>query len=131
MAKEKTPSSRLVSKHGGGYITVGQRAAEIVCENIARWKKIKLNPKFWNEARWKNTYLKQVQVAYRILQRYDADILISVLSENQFICTLMNKKLYALLNKKRDNKPQSVEVSDNPKSGQAFNPRSSLMDKLD
>lgn len=71
MAKQRTSVSKYESRYGGGWITAGQRLAEMACERIAGEKGLGL--RFWNTTPWSSVYRREAAHASRLLKRFEAE----------------------------------------------------------
>lgn len=105
MAKKESVDSRYESKYGGGWVTPAQIIAELMCERMARTKGQTLNPKFWKEKEWKNTFLWQLKEANKLLKLYSPKAVSSAVRspEGRKFLSLSNPTLQELI-KKEDTK---------------------------
>ena len=74
MSKQRTDISKYRSPSTGDYCTAAQYIAEIICQRIADKDKIgTLAYKFWNQPKWKKTYIRQVSLANKLIKEYGND----------------------------------------------------------
>ena len=74
MSKERTELSKYRSPSTGDYCTAAQYTAEIICQRIADKDKVgTLAYKFWNQPKWKKTYIRQVSLANKLIKEYGDD----------------------------------------------------------
>ena len=74
MSKQRTDISKYRSPSTGDYCTAAQYIAEIICQRIANKEKIgTLAYKFWNQPKWKKTYIRQVSLANKLIKEYGDD----------------------------------------------------------
>ena len=74
MSKQRTDISKYRSPSTGDYCTAAQYIAEIICQRIADKDKIgTLAYKFWNQPKWKKTYIRQVSLANKLIKDYGDD----------------------------------------------------------
>ena len=74
MSKERTDLSKYRSPSTGDYCTAAQYTAEIICQRIADKDKVgTLAYKFWNQPKWKKTYIRQVSLANKLIKEYGDD----------------------------------------------------------
>jgi len=74
MSKERTELSKYRSPSTGDYCTSAQYIAEIICQRIADKEKVgTLAYKFWNNPKWKKTYIRQVSLANKLIKEYGDD----------------------------------------------------------
>lgn len=83
MAKQETDKSGFLSRFGAGYIAPAQFLAESMCDRIARSRREKLGPKFWNEEPWKAIFLTQLAHANRLLKKFRVEAIIMALRKPQ------------------------------------------------
>jgi sulfur relay (sulfurtransferase) DsrC/TusE family protein len=74
-------------------ITPAQFLAEKICERIARKNKTVLTDQFWNQTKWKRTFLYQVQIANSLLKIYSWQAILSALKKNPGVYSLNAKFL--------------------------------------
>ena len=74
MSKQRTDISKYRSPSTGDYCTAAQYIAEIICQRVADKDKIgTLAYKFWNQPKWKKTYIRQVSLANKLIKEYGND----------------------------------------------------------
>jgi hypothetical protein len=79
MAKEKTEKSCYESHYGGGWITAGQRLAELACERKAESQDETLIPLFWQQGVWNTLFRQQINHANKLLKEYDIAAIMAAL----------------------------------------------------
>lgn len=75
MAKQESEHSRYPSRYGGGFVTPQQILAEVMCERQAAKEKTSLPAKFWDLPRWNKTFLMQLRLAVKLLQKHPPTVL--------------------------------------------------------
>ena len=88
---------KFKSKYTDKQITPAQFLAEKICERLARKDKIALSDQFWNQARWRRTFLYQVQIANGLLKIYSWQAVLRALNKNPGIYSLNAKFLDPLI----------------------------------
>jgi len=73
MANKKTEKNSHLSDYGGGYVREDQWITERLCSLIAKKNGSELPDKFWNLAKWKSIFRRQVQIAVSLLQVYESE----------------------------------------------------------
>ncbi len=91
MTQERTDRSKYKSPSTGEYCTAAQYAAEIMCQRMAENKNEgSLCYKFWNTAKWKKVYIRQVTEANKLVKQYgDEAVVKAILSPS-------GSKIYSL-----------------------------------
>jgi hypothetical protein len=74
MAKKASEHSRYESRYGGGWVAPQQILAEVMCERQAAKEKTSLPAKFWELPRWKKTFLHQLRLALKLLEKYHPSV---------------------------------------------------------
>lgn len=90
MAENRSNSSKYESRYGGGWITPAQFLAEVMCERSAKKDNLDLPPKFWNLTIWKKEFLKQLNLANRLISKYDPALI------SKSLRTPQGKKIFSL-----------------------------------
>lgn len=90
MAENRSDSSRYESRYGGGWITPAQFLAEVMCERSAKSSNLDLPPKFWNLPIWKKEFLKQLNLANKLISKYEPSLISKALRTPQ------GKKIFSL-----------------------------------
>ena len=71
MSRKRSDVSKYKSPSTGEYCTAAQYIAEIICQRIADKDKIgTLAYKFWNNEKWKKTYIRQVGIANKLIKAW-------------------------------------------------------------
>jgi hypothetical protein len=69
MSRKRSELSKYMSPSTGEYCTAAQYIAEIICQRIADKDKVgTLAYKFWNNEKWKKTYIRQVGLANKLVK---------------------------------------------------------------
>lgn len=79
MAKDKTEKSCYESNYGGGWITAGQRLAEMACERKAASQEETLVPMFWQQGVWNTLFRQQINHANKLLKEHDIAAIMAAL----------------------------------------------------
>lgn len=90
MAQNRSNYSKYESRYDGGWITPAQFLAEVMCERFAKSKSQDLNPKFWEKQPWKKEFLKQLNLANRLVKEYDPALISRALRSSE------GKKIFSL-----------------------------------
>lgn len=71
-SSKKTEKSRYPSKYSvGTFVTAEQFIAELMCERMAKLRKVTLGPKFWeSDDAWLKAYLLQLRYANTLTKLY-------------------------------------------------------------
>jgi hypothetical protein len=93
---------RFTSRYTDKSVTAAQYLAERICERIAQRDKVDLSFKFWNQTKWKRTFLYQVQVASGLLKIYRAEAIIAALRKTPRIYSLNAQFLDPLIRVEQD-----------------------------
>jgi hypothetical protein len=75
MAKKASEHSRYESRYGGGWVAPQQILAEVMCERQAAKEKTSLPAKFWELPRWKKTFLLQLRLALKLLEKHHPSVI--------------------------------------------------------
>ena len=71
MSRKRSELSKYMSPSTGEYCTAAQYIAEIICQRIADKDKVgTLAYKFWNNEKWKKTYIRQVGLANKLVKEW-------------------------------------------------------------
>lgn len=90
MSKQQTDLKKYRSPSTGDFCTAAQYIAEIICQRIADKDKLgTLAYKFWNQDKWKKTYIRQVSLANKLVKEYGDDFVRFIKSKSgKFIISL-------------------------------------------
>lgn len=90
MSKQQTDLKKYRSPSTGDFCTAAQYIAEIICQRIADKDKLgTLAYKFWNQDKWKKTYIRQVSLANKLVKEYGDDFVRFIKSKSgKFIMSL-------------------------------------------
>ncbi len=83
MAKERTDKSRFPSRYDGGWVSNAQYLTECLCVLIAKNEKKELFDNFWQKEPWTAIFRRQVPLAVKLLQIYDADIILAAMRDRR------------------------------------------------
>jgi hypothetical protein len=99
MAEQPSEKSPYKSRYGGGYISIPQYIAEVVCQKIAFNKNQELPQKFWDLPEWKRTFLLQIRHANSLLKIYHPRAIVQALRDERasWIYSLGVKNLDAII----------------------------------
>lgn len=90
MSKQQTDLKKYRSPSTGDFCTAAQYIAEIICQRIADKDKLgTLAYKFWNQNKWKKTYIRQVSLANKLVKEYGDDFVRFIKSKSgKFVLSL-------------------------------------------
>lgn len=90
MSKQQTDLKKYRSPSTGDFCTAAQYIAEIICQRIADKDKLgTLAYKFWNQDKWKKTYIRQVSLANKLVKEYGDDFVRFIKSKSgKFVLSL-------------------------------------------
>lgn len=90
MSKQQTDLKKYRSPSTGDFCTAAQYIAEIICQRIADKDKLgTLAYKFWNQDKWKKTYIRQVSLANKLVKEYGDDFVRFIKSKSgKFVMSL-------------------------------------------
>lgn len=90
MSKQQTDLKKYRSPSTGDFCTAAQYIAEIICQRIADKDKLgALAYKFWNQDKWKKTYIRQVSLANKLVKEYGDDFVRFIKSKSgKFVLSL-------------------------------------------
>lgn len=90
MSKQQTDLKKYRSPSTGDFCTAAQYIAEIICQRIADKNKLgTLAYKFWNQDKWKKTYIRQVSLANKLVKEYGDDFVRFIKSKSgKFVLSL-------------------------------------------
>ena len=90
MSKQQTDLKKYRSPSTGDFCTAAQYIAEIICQRIADKDKLgTLAYKFWNQDKWKKTYIRQVSLANKLVKEYGDDFVRFINSKSgKFVLSL-------------------------------------------
>jgi hypothetical protein len=132
MSKQRTDLSKYRSPSTGDYCTSAQYIAEIICQRIADKEKIgTLAYKFWNQPKWKKTYIRQVSLANKLIKEYGDDFVRFIKSKSgSKIISLGTKDIKKKFEMFRSNltTEKPIEVKE-PQEKAVFKPRGSFGSK--
>jgi len=83
MAEKKTEKTPFQSAYGAGYIRADQWVTEKLCALMSKKSGSELPDKFWNLAKWKSIFRRQVQLASSLLILYDAEAISMALRDKR------------------------------------------------
>jgi hypothetical protein len=105
----------FTSRYTDKPITAAQYLAERICERIAQREKTDLPFKFWNQTKWKRTFLYQVQIANGLLKIYRPEAIIIALRKTPKIYSLNAQFLDPLIRVEQDTiEKQERKVAEEP-----------------
>ena len=120
MSKQQTDLKKYRSPSTGDFCTAAQYIAEIICQRIADKDKLgTLAYKFWNQDKWKKTYIRQVSLANKLVKEYGDDFVRFIKSKSgKFIISLGMRDIKQRFEKFRKtlDKPDSDDTIEVKKS---------------
>jgi hypothetical protein len=114
MATNESNESRYQSAYGGNWVTPAQRIAEIMCERLAKQKKIDLPVKFWNLPAWKRTFMQQILAANSLLKVYKPKSILTALKREPKAYSLRAAWLIAVIKEEEDKQERIEKVEETP-----------------
>jgi len=102
MKRKRTEKSKYKHISTGDYCTCAAYVAEVMCMKMAEYQNVGSLPyKFWNNDRWKWTFLKQSMLAREIIKTYPEQVLVKAISSDDFkgIFSLNNPRVPSILKK--------------------------------
>lgn len=91
----------------------------IVRRKFRKFENIELPDKFWNLPNYKTEYQIQIRAAQKLINIYDMDLILDVISENMWIYSLNLKKIPSLIDKKISDR-QNIKFKPSEKNDLTF-----------
>lgn len=130
---------KYISPNSGQECTAAQYLAELMVTRQAQRKNVDLPFKFWNIDKWKKPFKQEMFKAYALLKLYDEKVILNVIAEQHWICTLLYKDLPGLLDKAKEkidylqqlaNQTEEIEPADVTKAQPKFVSKTGKLKKL-